>query len=553
MEGLRPLDPFGECYKAFFPRPNSNSRDDLTNTVFECKRLAQSIKQQRPSRKCLPADIHRFFPDRVIMDELVRLYFATFESCYGILWYSSFLRDYDAGLERPENAESPLLLQILLVMTVAGPLHSDASVRAEMAANARIWIHIAQNWLSAPMEKDRLTLKAIQVYCLVLLSREVNHVGADLVWISVGSLVRIAMQMGLHQDPDLLGQMDIEEKELRRRLWYTILEMNAHSAIDSGMSPMITDDDYNTRPPSTRDQTTEVDGQDASALTKCSFQPLLAKSIPLRLRITRIINSMQEEPSYDKVLELGNELAAASSEAAKAISESPSTNTFGSSFCTHILRRFSLCLHYRPAVKAKTNPLYSHSRNVCLEAALDVVALLDDNLYSRILCIGGGMFRDLITRGALLIFLELSPDLSEDTSIFAKRRRRARQELLLNDARRVVRYSKDRMSHCDTNVKTYVCLCMMLAQAEARLEGLPLKEAVENATRDSLSICRDILQATESACATDTRHPDLEAWTNGVISPPHLDTNLDEDLDRLFNFDFTSEQFSMQWPVETSF
>lgn len=553
MEGLRPLDPFGECYKAFFPRPNSNSRDDLTNTVFECKRLAQTIKQQRPSRNCLPADIHRFFPDRVVMDELMRLYFATFESCYGILWCSSFLRDYHTCLERPENAESPLLLQILLVMTVAGPLHSDASVRAEIAANARIWIHIAQNWLSAPMEKDRLTLKAIQVYCLVLLSREVNYVGADLVWISVGSLVRIAMQMGLHQDPDLLGQMDIEEKELRRRLWYTILEMNVHSAIDSGMSPMITDDDYNTRPPSTSDQTTEVQGQNVSALTKCSFQPLLAKSIPLRLRITRTINSMQEEPSYDKVLELGNELAAASSEVANAIGQSPSTNTFGSSFCSHILRRFSLCLHYRPAVKAKTNPLYTHSRNVCLEAALDLVALLNDDLYSRILCIGGGLFRDLITRGALLIFLELSPDLSEDTSIFAKQRHRTRQEPLLNDARRVVQYSKDRMSHGDTNVKTYVCLSMMLAQAEARLDGLPLKEAVENATRDSLNICRDILQATASVCATDTRHPDLEALTNGVISPPHLDTNLDEDLDRLFNFDFTSEQFSMQWPMETSF
>lgn len=552
MEGLHPLEPFGECFKAFFPRSNGNSGDDVANTVLECKRLAQNVKQQRPSRRCLPADIHRFFPDRGIVDELVKLYFATFESCYGILCYSSFLRDYDACVERPESAEIPFLLQILLVVTVAGPLHSDASVRAEMAANARIWIHIAQNWLSAPMEKDRLTLKAVQVYCLVLLSREVNHVGADLVWISAGSLVRIAMQMGLHQDPDLLGQMDIEEKELRRRLWYTILEMNVQAAIDSGMPPMIMEQDYTTKAPD-RDQTTRDRQEDEEASSKCSFQSLLAKSIPLRLRLTRIINSMQEEPSYDKVLELGNELATASSEAAVAINESPSTNTFGSSFCSHLLRRFSLCLHYRPAVKAKTNPLYSHSRQVCLEVALDLVALLDDDLYSRILCIGGGMFRDLITRGALVIFLELSPDLSEDTSIFAKKRHRARQEPLLTDARRVVQYAKERMLQGDTNVKTYVCLSMMLAHAEARLDGLPFKEAVTNATRDSLNVCRDILQATASARATDIRHPDLETWTNGVISPLHLDANFEEDLDGLFNFDFTNEQFSMQWPAETSF
>lgn len=554
MEGLRPLEPFGECYEAFFSRPNGNSGGDIANTVLECKRLSQSIKQQRPSRKCLPVgNIHRFFPDRVIMDELVRLYFATFESCYGILCYHSFLQGYEDCLERPETAESPFHLQILLVMTIAGPLHSDASVRAEVAANARIWIHIAQNWLSAPMEKDRLTLKAIQVYCLVLLSREVNYVGADLVWISAGSLVRIAMQMGLHQDPELLGLMDIAEKELRRRLWYTILEINVQAAIDSGMSPMIADEDYNTRPPSdAREQTTGDRQGGEDTLTRFSFQPLLAKSIPLRLRLTRIINSMQEEPSYDKVLELGNELAVASSEVAIAISQSSSANTFGFSFCSHLLRRFSLCLHYRPAVKAKTNPLYTHSRHVCLEAALDLVAFLDDDLYSRILCIGGGMFRDLITRGALHIFLELSPDLSEDTSIFAKKRQRARREPLLDDARRVVRYAKDRISHGDTNVKAYVCLSMMLAQAEARLDGLPLKEAVANATRDSLNVCRDTLQATATACATNTRHPDLESWTNGVTSPLHLDANFDEDLDGLFNFDFTNEEFSMQWPGETS-
>lgn len=34
------------------------------------------------------------------------------------------------------------------------------------------------------------------------------------------------MQMGLHQDPDLLGVLSALQKEMRRRLWYTILEIN---------------------------------------------------------------------------------------------------------------------------------------------------------------------------------------------------------------------------------------------------------------------------------------------------------------------------------------
>ncbi|KAL4779072.1 fungal-specific transcription factor domain-containing protein [Aspergillus varians] len=546
MEGLSALKPIGELYQTF---TSDCPRDELR----ECKSLAQTIKRQRPSRRCLPADIHRFFPDRVVMDQLVDLYFNTFESCYGILCYSLFMEEYIICMElqRPDEAESSFLLQVLLIMTIAAPLHDDAAVRSEVAANARIWIHIAQTWLSAPLEKDRLTLKAIQVHCLLLLSRQVNQVGPDLVWISAGSLMRIAMQMGLHQDPDLLGQMDFKTKHMRRRLWYTILEMNVQSAIDSGMSPMISDGDYTTQPPS--NAITHETGEPDAAASKHAFQPLLASSISLRIRATKIINSMHEEPSYDQVLSLGTELASACRAAAIILNETspPSSSTFATSFCSHLLRRFPLCLHFRYAIKAKINPLYSHSRHVCLEAALDLVNLLEDTLYSQVLRMGGGMFRDLITRGALVIFLELSPDPETDTSVFARKRHRVRLEPLLQDARRVVQYARDRASHGDMNVKTYVYLRMMLAQAEACLDGDGgglVKEAVSSAMREGLGICRDILQVTAANCAEDSsaRHPDLEFWAGGMVSPMRIDGNGDSDLDGLFDFDFAEGGFS-QW------
>ncbi|KAL5001764.1 hypothetical protein BDV10DRAFT_138176 [Aspergillus recurvatus] len=168
------------------------------------------------------------------MDALIQLYFTTFESCYGILDYSSFPAEYRTGLGNAESAERSFILLILLIMTVTGPLHGEASVRSEVAANARMWIDIAQTWFSAPLEKDRLSLRAVQVHCLLLLSRQVNQVGSDLVWISAGSLMSMAMQMGLHQDPDLLGQMNRQQKHIRRRLWYTIMEMNVQAATDSG-------------------------------------------------------------------------------------------------------------------------------------------------------------------------------------------------------------------------------------------------------------------------------------------------------------------------------
>lgn len=144
-----------------------------------------------------------------------------------------------------------------------------------------------------------------------------------------------------------------------------------------------------------------------SSCSQTSFQSLLSRSPSLRLRATRVINSLQEEVSYDKVLSFGNKLDLACREATVAIEGTPSNadahsvNQFASSYCSH-LRRFPLCLHFRYAVKAKANPLYNYSQKACLEAALHLVSLLEDEYYRRLLLVGGGIFRDIITRGALL-------------------------------------------------------------------------------------------------------------------------------------------------------
>ena len=166
--------------------------------MAECKQLARDAKMQRPSRKCLSPDVYCSFPDGAVMDDLVRLYFATFESCYRILYYPSFIGEYRRYKDDLENAKSSFVVELLLVMSVTGVLHADANIRDEIAAKSRDWIQIAQTWLSAPLEKDRLTWNGIQIHCLLLLARQVTRLGADLVWISAGSLIRMAMQMGLH-------------------------------------------------------------------------------------------------------------------------------------------------------------------------------------------------------------------------------------------------------------------------------------------------------------------------------------------------------------------
>lgn len=530
--------------------------------MVECKQLARDIKKQRPGRRCFPTQIHQSFPRRQVIDELIQLYFTTFESCYRILHFPSFQAEYQSYIDQPESANGSFALLLILLMSAAGIMHSDASVCREIAAKAPAWIHISQTWLSAPLEKDRLTLKGIQIHCLLLLSRQVNRVGADLIWISTGSLLRMAMQMGLHQDPSSLGNMDLRQMEIRRRLWYTILEMNAQAALDSGMTPMITPQDFTTQSPSDLSDT-DLEGEEAkknwektaAQPTRASFQHLLAQSITLRLGAARVINSLQEEPPYDQVLALGNKLSDACRQAAvmadhsvPIVSNGESTNQFAWSFFTHLLRRFLLCLHFTYAAKAKQTPIYAHSQKVCLEIGLEFVSLLDDPLYSRVLINGGGMFRDIITRGVFMIYLELNSELETGISMFAKRRNRARQMSLLSDVHRVLQYSKDRMCHGETNVKGYYFLSIAVAQSEALLDGLPTDSAISHAAHESLTTCREILKTMEMDNSSDSRRPSLElgGYSDMVSLPMVSDSGFDF-LEEDFGFDGLDLDFFQAW------
>lgn len=336
--------------------------------MAECKVLSKEGKKQRPSRISLPSHVYRTLPTGAVMDDLVQLYFATFESCYRILYYPSFMKEYGRHKIDLENVTSCLVVQLVLIMSTTCGLHDDAQIRDELTTHSPDWIQIAQTWLSGPLEKDRLTLDGIQIHCLLLLARQVTRLGSDLVWISAGSLIRMSMQMGLHLEPSAIKEM--RDQDIRRRLWYTILELNVQAALDSGVSPMISVADFTTMPPSklTEEEleigVTEKKKKNKEQMFQKELLPLLAQSLPLRLAVTRVINSLQEEPSYKEVLRLGTDLAAACHTATTALNcNSPlnsmsHTSRFALSHFTHLLHQFTLCLHFPYAIQARKKPTF---------------------------------------------------------------------------------------------------------------------------------------------------------------------------------------------------
>jgi hypothetical protein len=106
-------------------------------------------------------------------------------------------------------------------------------------------------WLAKAKTRKQTTLEEIQLQCLVLLA-EANNASADdmhACWVDAGNLVRKAMCVDLHCDPQHLGIPSRRQAEIRRRLWATILELNLLLSLQAGRLPLISYTDYDTDSP----------------------------------------------------------------------------------------------------------------------------------------------------------------------------------------------------------------------------------------------------------------------------------------------------------------
>ena len=260
-------------------------------------------------------------PTRDIADALVDAYFRTGESIYRILHVPSFKEEYKQYWANPASVDISFLLKMLLAMS-NGAIFYRGPDAAHIIAQAKKWVFAGQHWLSqAPSEKSRLTLSGLQVHCLLILARQAHGMVGDLAWISMGSLLRAAQMMGLDRDSSYIPNVKPLHAELRRRLWFTILELNLHLSLDMGKRAEIRSDDWDTLPSSNlNDEDVEnhsgLAGDFSSeAYTQCTIQRLLHESLGMRLEACQIMNGIRSEPSYDVVLSLASQLTKAAKKA----------------------------------------------------------------------------------------------------------------------------------------------------------------------------------------------------------------------------------------------
>ena len=500
-----------------------DKKSDTYSLLEDCKRMARTAKSKRSAHQSFPSDPKDYVPPKDTADKLVHLYLRTFESVYRILHIPTFQKEYEQYWHNPQTASTAFIMKLLLVMAIGTCFYQDPRDPGSLHSACSRWIYAAQSWMSSSNEKSRLNLNGLQIHCLLLIARQNNAIDGDLTWISAGSLIRMAMIMGLHRDPSNCPGLSLFQSELRRRLWFTVLEISVQSCLDSGMPPLISYQDFDCQPPSNVDDLridetvrTPPVPKPMGKFTQTSIQIALSKSLPLRLEVVKYINHFLSEASYDETLRLDAELTAACRSNSLLLQSfmlsPPSTDqdrptTFQTKFLDLFTRRFLLSLHRPYAVKAATNHMYHFSRKVCLETSLLLLSyyspsphLFDtgtkEDDYTRLTILGGGMFKGLFLHANTIVCLELINQLQEDTSPFhnvsiQSQSRKQMRNALENSLDLATR----RIEAGETNVKGHLFISCALDQIDALEMGATTEQGILDAALKSVKTCHGLLRA----------------------------------------------------------
>jgi hypothetical protein len=469
---LRQLDEILAIFEVYQRQPDS----EIAVLLNRCKQAGRSIKML--NRVDLPvfSDISVYVPDREIADQFVQAYLRTFESIFRVLAVQLFLEEYEAFWINPGAADQTFVIKLLLMMAI-GSVVQPIIEGMHVHEPAVQWIYVAHSWLNTPFEKLQMTLEGIQIHCLLLIARQACDVEGDHVWLSAGTLLRKAMHIGLHIDPETQDPLpkSSQQVQLHRMLWATVVELVLQSSMDAGGLPLLTAADYDTKQPRNVSQMLLDEQIDTSLqhYSQSSLQIHLVRTQPVRLEIAAFINDFRpESTSYEKTIQLSEKLSVLLASNAALLTgyekhPHPPT-TFQIKLLQTLTHRFVLALHYPWAVKAKTDRTFYYSRKIGLETSLLLLSYKQATLdcwdeFCRIRTLGGALHKAVPFLATMFVREELVDQLENEKHFDMTINQQSRRELrkALKD---YVDLTAVRVQYGQTNVKAHVS-CMLLPQS----------------------------------------------------------------------------------------
>ncbi|KAF7546384.1 hypothetical protein G7Z17_g8469 [Cylindrodendrum hubeiense] len=395
------------------PKPGYETVRALMKSFTKLSRVSQRESESRAmsshsllgwhaTAALTPVTGRGLLPPRATCDVLLDTYINTFESVLRILHVPKFRREYEcfwrSPASQPMDEDEPFACKLMIAMALGSCVclsrHVlDDSERAQGASlwdQSSIWISHGKQWLARRMFSGaRADLDMAQIMCLLALARHTHHhtlpTGSG--WFPGDhDLTRVGIQMGLHREPRIcFPNMPVQEAEIRRRLWATMLELSLQLCFDERLPAPLSPESYDCKPPSSiSDEDLELGivtstGTSSTSTKRLPFTPsivqvLLARTQRLRLRILHLVNAPGASKAYEESHQLAAELNTACCVDLSALRSMKKPTNFQIKLLDVFTRPFVLALHGPFADQAATNPAYYYSRKMRMEVSALLLA-----------------------------------------------------------------------------------------------------------------------------------------------------------------------------------
>ncbi|CAI7666706.1 unnamed protein product [Penicillium pancosmium] len=362
-----------------------------------------------PGNKFSISDALTCLPVQPVCDMLLSKYFNSRYMVLGIVHYGKFRKEYEEFWNHPQRTSFRWLALLFSILSVAITCYDKASPANGSTQGRPSAILLQQTTARCLISGGYGTAKeySIEALFLYLQSRFMNETSSTTqLWLELGTIIRLALRMGYHRDPDGLPSISIFEGEMRRRVWLNIFQIDALVSFQMGLPSMLPAEYCDTKPPGNfhdTDLSTDMDQLPNSRS--------LEEGTPLRYGIVKckimsvfkkIVSHTQplSSPEYSATLALDREMK----NAYEAIPDVMKRRNISDSFIDAsdvIMERCTLellylkgivVLHRRYIRHEPHNLQFEPSRRFCLEAALEILARQAD-IYNATL-FGGRLHED---------------------------------------------------------------------------------------------------------------------------------------------------------------
>jgi hypothetical protein len=360
----------------------------------------------------------------------ISLYWSIMENTYRVLHGPMFWAKYHPFWANPSSAGESFVAIILLVVACVKCLSPNqpmthVGLSSTGREEAKTIIQACENWI-ARQSRKKSSIEHLQIRVLLYIAKRINSIHTKRSWEEATSLMTLAIQLGLHRDTNLLDkgihgctlglnqETSADEKEMRRRLWATIKELELQAAFDRGVfsSSNTLAADCGAASNIGDEEFGELSGQVVSLnsgedYTSGSFLALSSRSFALRSEVNQIINDPKINLSYDEMLQyhvrIMEELDTMPSwvDANRNNTNAASSSTLPALLLDIQLRQYLLLLHLPFAQLADENSRFTYSRMVCLNGANNIL-----DYHSKLAASGNyvlNLLRGDVFRSALVV------------------------------------------------------------------------------------------------------------------------------------------------------